>query len=335
MRIGREELQKYVDLKMSQRAIAQKTGIPEPTIAWTMRRYGIESLLKPDPRPSQDKLEDLYCKEGLSIRGVASQLGRSESAVRRWMREYGIKTRPKGTNQSGEPMTARVFSDRAAGFGHRVTGEYSGWNDRVSYVCRCGRDAFSFPVVLLRGGGCKACASERIGKSKRIPDSIVEAEMEKNGDTHISSYYLGGSRRVKYNCSSCGNDADVLWLNYRKGQKCGGCRKLKFTGENNPNWNPDLTDQDRLELGRYEEGYKSWARKVKHRDGYLCQCCKEKSSGKLVSHHLNSYSTHEHSRTDVDNGVTLCETCHKEFHSAYGYGGNTTEQFFQFLKERK
>lgn len=334
MRISKESLQKYVDAKMSQRAIAQETGIPETTVAWTMKRYGIESLLKPKLKESKETLERLYIGEGMSLAAIAKKLGRSDKSIFKWMREYGIETRPTGTNQVGTPMTTVEFAKRIEAFGHKLTGEYVGWGTRVNYKCRCGRNATGFPSVLLNGGGCKKCASERLGFSKRMSEDSVRKAMDANGDTYHSSYAEKGSLRVKYNCSSCGNDADVLWLNYRKGQKCGGCRKLQFTGENNPNWNPDLTDQDRLELGRYEEGYKSWARKVKHRDGYLCQCCKKKSSGKLVSHHLNSYSTHEHSRTDVDNGVTLCETCHKEFHATYGYGSNTREQFLQFLKER-
>ena len=333
MRIEKDELQRYVDARMSQRAIAQATGIPEPTIAWTMRRYGIESRLKPKPKESKETLERMYLNQGMSVMAIAKELGRSDSSILKWMKEYGIETRPRGTNQVGTPITTQEFKERIEKFGHKLKSEYLGWGHRVEYQCRCGRAASAYPAVLTRGGGCKECASERLGKSKRIPESTVKSEMEKNGDTYHSSYYEKGFCRVKYHCSSCGNDADVLWQNYRKGQKCGGCRVLQFSGENNHNWNPNLTDEEREELGRYDPGYKDWAKQVKRRDDYTCQCCKKRGGG-LVSHHLESYVDNKHLRTDVANGVTLCENCHKEFHAAYGYGNNTRQQFIQFLSKR-
>lgn len=268
MRIEKDELQRYVDARMSQRAIAQETGIPEPTVAWTMKRYGIESLLKPKAKESKETLEQMYISEGMSVMAIAKELRRSDSSILKWMKEYGIETRPRGTNQVGTPITTQEFKERIEKFGHKLKSEYLGWSHRVEYQCRCGRSASAYPAVLSRGGGCKQCASDQRGKSKRIPESLVKAEMEKNGDEYHSSYYKKGALRVKYNCSLCGNNADVLWQNYRKGQKCGGCRKLQFSGENNPNWNPNLSDDDRGQDGRYDEGYSAWARRVKKRDGF-------------------------------------------------------------------
>ncbi len=37
-------------------------------------------------------------------------------------------------------------------------------------------------------------------------------------------------------------------------------------------------------------------------------------------------------RTTLTNGITLCETCHKNFHHQYGYGNNTKKQFEKWLE---
>ena len=36
-------------------------------------------------------------------------------------------------------------------------------------------------------------------------------------------------------------------------------------------------------------------------------------------------------RTDESNGITLCKNCHKNFHSIYGFGNNTKEQFEEWI----
>ena len=55
--------------------------------------------------------------------------------------------------------------------------------------------------------------------------------------------------------------------------------------------------------------------------------------GNLVSHHLDSYHDNVEKRIDIDNGVCLCENCHKLFHSKFGYGKNNRQQFFDFLNK--
>ena len=65
---------------------------------------------------------------------------------------------------------------------------------------------------------------------------------------------------------------------------------------------------------------------------YTCKCC-GKRGGNLVAHHLEGYNWCIEKRFDVDNGVVLCDKCHKLFHKEYGYGNNTKEQFNIFLKK--
>ena len=105
------------------------------------------------------------------------------------------------------------------------------------------------------------------------------------------------------------------------------------SGENNPNYNPDLTDEER-EQGRHIDGYKEWVYEVKERANFTCDCCGDNRGGNLVSHHLDGYHWNKEGRIDVNNGVCLCEKCHKEFHHIYGNKNNTKEQYIEF-KENK
>ena len=56
-----------------------------------------------------------------------------------------------------------------------------------------------------------------------------------------------------------------------------------------------------------------WSRKVRSRDGYKCDICL--STKELTAHHLNSADTRN--KWSVDNGITLCATCHHRFHQSH------------------
>ena len=104
----------------------------------------------------------------------------------------------------------------------------------------------------------------------------------------------------------------------------------KYVGEKSPRYNHNLTDEERKIKRRYPE-YDDFIEAVYERDNYTCQCCGDNRGGNLNAHHLNGYNWDKENRTNPNNGITLCEKCHKEYHSVYGYGDNTVEQFREFL----
>lgn len=115
-------------------------------------------------------------------------------------------------------------------------------------------------------------------------------------------------------------------------KKISKANKGRLSGSNNPNYNPEMTDEER-ERGRKILGYQEFIKEVYKRDNYTCQKCGDNKGGNLVAHHLNGYDTFKEQRTDVNNGVTLCNVCHKEFHSLYGYGNNTKEQYEEWISK--
>ena len=73
-----------------------------------------------------------------------------------------------------------------------------------------------------------------------------------------------------------------------------------------------------------------WRRQIFKRYNYRCLTCKSRKN--LNAHHFEGYDESVELRYDLDNGVALCETCHKDFHRKYGYGNNTYKQFMHWLE---
>lgn len=102
-----------------------------------------------------------------------------------------------------------------------------------------------------------------------------------------------------------------------------------ISGTKNPNFNPDLTSSERERNRVAELGYVKFKNDVLRRCGYKCSICN--SEERLVVHHLNSHHWDKENRVNPDNGVALCNGCHKNFHKEYGYKNNTINQFKEYL----
>ncbi len=84
-------------------------------------------------------------------------------------------------------------------------------------------------------------------------------------------------------------------------------------GEKNPNWKGG-NSQLRIYKHYGNLEYKQWRKKIFERDNYTCQKCGQKSGiGRpliIHPHHIKSYTFHPKLRYVVENGITLCVSCH-------------------------
>ena len=180
---------------------------------------------------------------------------------------------------------------------------------------------------FLTGHRCFECSNNK----KKTIDEIKEF-FEMQEWELISEEYEDAFAKLKCICNK-GHENEMSWDNFRAGKRCRTCWLEYNKGENHPNWNPDLTQEER-ENGRIYTEYTEWRKKVYLRDNYTCQCCLE--SGKsLHAHHIQNYSQHKELRTELSNGITLCEDCHTEFHSIYGRKNNNIEQLVEFLVNKR
>lgn len=58
----------------------------------------------------------------------------------------------------------------------------------------------------------------------------------------------------------------------------------------------------------------------------------ELKKGNLHPHHIQNFAQFPELRFAIDNGITLSEKVHWEFHDKYGKRNNTQEQLEEFLK---
>jgi hypothetical protein len=83
-------------------------------------------------------------------------------------------------------------------------------------------------------------------------------------------------------------------------------------GESNPNYK-----HGNAELHHYmrrSARYKQWRYDVFMRDKFTCQHCGDNSGGNLRAHHIKGFADYPDLRFDLDNGITLCKSCHDKVH---------------------
>ncbi len=77
-------------------------------------------------------------------------------------------------------------------------------------------------------------------------------------------------------------------------------------------WIEEAKKKDR-EIHRKSAAYKAWRTSVITRDDFTCQICGQ-VGGVLNAHHIKQFAYYPDLRFDVNNGVTLCRSCHVKVH---------------------
>ena len=68
----------------------------------------------------------------------------------------------------------------------------------------------------------------------------------------------------------------------------------------------------KIEGGRHSLMHKEWISMVFERDLYICQECF--STENLDAHHIKSWNHYPDLRFKLNNGLTLCKSCHSKLH---------------------
>lgn len=86
-------------------------------------------------------------------------------------------------------------------------------------------------------------------------------------------------------------------------------------GKHHWNWQGGRTEEN-VRLRNTTE-YHEWRKAVYARDYWTCKMCHVKQKHP-IAHHLKSFRHYPSLRFDVENGQTLCRSCHKITHSEIG-----------------
>lgn len=103
---------------------------------------------------------------------------------------------------------------------------------------------------------------------------------------------------------------------------------IALSGEKNIHWIDGRTPENHKIRNSIE--MRLWRESVFARDNWTCQKCKVRG-GELMSHHIRNFAEAKELRTSIENGITFCKICHKEFHHIFGLKKNNQEQINEFL----
>lgn len=177
------------------------------------------------------------------------------------------------------------------------------WTDNLERK----QDQADFMRRMSKGSTCKRKTFEELSKLYSEKDMYL-----------LDRKIINGYSRIYYKCMLCGYQGDVS-LGNRKQRGCPMCHINKIT----------VADQSDVKTQRSKT--KRWKKQVHERDNYKCRnCC---SVDGIAAHHIESFASNKYMRTLPENGITLCEKCHTDFHAKYGYYDNNLFQIESFLGE--
>jgi hypothetical protein len=107
-----------------------------------------------------------------------------------------------------------------------------------------------------------------------------------------------------------------------------GIKRPYHSGKNNPAYIDGRTPKNKIIRESIE--YYVWRDGVYSRDSWTCKKYNI-LGGKLVAHHILNFIQYPELRFAIDNGITLSDKAHREFHKKYGFTNNTKEQLEEFL----
>ena len=93
--------------------------------------------------------------------------------------------------------------------------------------------------------------------------------------------------------------------------KMSAAKKGKYTGESNSNWKGNKVSDEVRERSSYIA--KKWRALILERDGNKCQKCANVKN--LHVHHIKEFKDYPDLRWDINNGITVCVSCHEKIHS--------------------
>lgn len=91
-------------------------------------------------------------------------------------------------------------------------------------------------------------------------------------------------------------------------------RSESLRGEKCYNWKGGISKYYEAIYRTFE--YRLWRQQVFERDNFICQHCGQRG-GKIIAHHIKAKHEYPLLIFVVDNGVTLCDFCHRKTHN-YG-----------------
>ncbi len=219
--------------------------------------------------------------------------------------------------------------------------KYEGYDNSCQILClkhnKIHKTSYCSAITNKGLSCCRSAKNSAYFKGKfKINIDSAKNIANNNGFELLENVWNGTKFKYKIKCLKHNEIFLVFWQNFIKHKALKCCwlehqieNGLKKSGVNNPNWKPQLEEKNIRNSNWYYN--RTWSKRVKKRDLYMCSICKNRFDSKdLEAHHINSYKMDKISRLNIDEGVTMCKKHHQNFHIKYGRGNNNLEQFQEF-----
>jgi len=338
---------RYIIHKLGQHIIAKEIKCNPATIWYYLNKFNIPIRKIKRNDITKKELIKLYINKKMSMSDIKYIYNVSSATIFKKMKKFNIKSRDKA--EESRKSTSGLNNWK--------------WNYKLNSVClNCGISyrkrtinnsnfcskncydvnrkskyddligkKFGYLIVLID--------SEKRTKNNRL---IWKCKCECGGMAYITSDNLkhqkscGCLRKRKGKDNPSYKNGKPKCLDCQKqlsrynGIRCENCNKKYSIKENGNNWNQNLTNEHR-EKGRISLKRLPWILSVYERDNYTCQKCRNNKNRDLNAHHILNYSDNKKYRWNINNGITFCQNCHKEFHKKYTCFNNTKEQLQEYL----
>lgn len=148
--------------------------------------------------------------------------------------------------------------------------------------------------------------------------------------------------KIKIGLSKLGKKQSIETIT-RRAKKLRGKKRTEETrrkmsdaqkGNKGNNWKGGLEPANKRI--HHSLDYRIWRERIFKRDDYTCQKCKKRGMKgvhiDLHPHHIKGFAHYPQLRFVINNGITLCVKCHREFHKQFGDGKNHHKYLNKWIK---
>lgn len=181
----------------------------------------------------------------------------------------------------------------------------NGNRTKETVVCdNCGKEAQKDKAQILRWNHHFCCRECQIEFYRKEENKKIGASSPKYSQVDVICEWCGKSFKSYKSTASivrfCSKDCRNSW------------QSEMMMGEKHYNWRGGISKERQLDMARKK--YREWRKSIFERDRYTCQICGDNRGGNLRAHHIKLYSSFPELRYSIENGITLCEECHKKVH---------------------
>ena len=151
-----------------------------------------------------------------------------------------------GCRRKGKITSTEKIKNEVESYGYKfISEELVNGHHVVTCVCKCNNIRTSQLKNIKKSEGCKKCLIERFS----FDYNYVCDFFKEKGCILLEKEYINARKKLKYRCV-CGNNSEIVFESFKKGNRCKECGIKKNTGQNNFKWIKDRNKKKENDIFR-------------------------------------------------------------------------------------